>query len=202
MAAYLAENGQTDATIRAYLAEKIQWEKFWSARIKEEDLQKYYAEYKDYFDSVVVRASHIVMLLKPTATAADRLKAKAKLEQLRAQIVAGRLDFGVAAQQFSEASSGKDGGDMGFFPRKFAVDDAFAKVAFSLPPGQVSEVVQTEIGMHLIKVLDRRREAKPGEPLSDYAKIKDDVRELYIVDMRQAILADLRKSAKIEINVP
>jgi parvulin-like peptidyl-prolyl isomerase len=89
------------------------------------------------------------------------------------------------------------GGDVGFFPRKFVVDEAFARAAFSMKTGEVSDVVQTGYGLHLIKVTER----KAGEA-SDFAKTKDDVRQVCEEDMRQTILARMRADAKIKITLP
>ena len=63
--------------------------------------------------------------------------------------------------------------------------------------GDVSDVVETDYGLHLIKVTDR----KPGQP-SEYNKVKDEVRELCTEEMRLALLAQQRKAAHIEINLP
>ena len=91
----------------------------------------------------------------------------------------------------------RDGGDVGSFPRKFVVDENFARAAFALKPGEISGVVQTDFGLHLIKVTER----KAGQP-SDFSKIKEDVKEIYLDDMRLNILAQLRKEAKIEVHLP
>jgi peptidyl-prolyl cis-trans isomerase C len=77
------------------------------------------------------------------------------------------------------------------------VDEAFARAAFALPVGQVSDVVQSEYGLHLIKVTDR----KPGQA-SDYTKIEEQVQQIYAWDLRQSIIAQMRKTAKIEVNLP
>jgi parvulin-like peptidyl-prolyl isomerase len=124
-------------------------------------------------------------------------QARAKLADVRAQIVAGKLDFAEAARKFSQCPSASKGGDLGFFPRKWVFEEDFARAAFAVPVGQVSDVVQTEYGLHLIKVTER----KAGQP-SDYAKIKDSVRDLCMEDLRQQLLAEQRKASRIEILLP
>jgi peptidyl-prolyl cis-trans isomerase C len=197
MADFCKETGQNEAQLRSSIATMIQWGEYVRAHMTEADLKKYYDEYKDYFDRVGVRASHIVLRVPPSAPEKERTEAQAKLQALRADIVAGKTDFGEAAKKYSQCSSAPAGGDVGYFPRKMAVEEAFAKAAFALKVGEVSDVVQTDYGMHLIKVTDR----KPGQP-SDYNKIKEEVRELYIVEMRLALLEQLRKTAKVEVNLP
>src|SRR5262249_56914362 len=106
--------------------------------------------------------------------------------ELRAQILGDKTDFAAAAKAYSQCPSASDGGDVGTFPRKFVVDENFARAAFALKPGEVSGVVQTDFGLHLIKVTER----KPAQP-SDFNKIKDDVREIYLDDLRLKLLARL-----------
>src|SRR5207302_444679 len=149
------------------------------------------------FDRVMVRASHILLRLPPNAAEADKAKMHQQLVDLRAQIVANKIDFAEAAKKYSQCPTAPAGGDIGYFPRKFMVDDAFAQVAFSTPVNGVSDVVQTGYGLHLIKVTDR----KAGEA-SDFAKIKGDVRDVCVEEMRMNLLNDLRKSAKVEITLP
>jgi parvulin-like peptidyl-prolyl isomerase len=198
---YLVEAGHTEATLRAAIATQLRWEKYVVQHVTDADVQKYYTDYKDFFNGVTVRASHIVVRVSPDAPEAEKQKALTKLNDLRAQIIVGKLDFAEAAKANSQCPSAQDGGDIGFFPRKWAVEEPFAKAAFALQVGQVSEVVQTDFGLHLIKVTDRKKEAKPGET-SDFAKIKDGVRAMCVEDLRQNLLGQLRKAARIEINVP
>ena len=111
--------------------------------------------------------------------------------------MANKIDFAEAAKKYSQCPTAPGGGDIGFFPRKFMVDEAFAQAAFSTPVNGVSEVVQSGYGFHLIKVTDR----KAGEP-SDFAKIKDAVRKVCAEEWRMNLLKDLRKSGKVEITLP
>src|SRR5205823_917335 len=159
--------------------------------------QNYYQTYKDFFDRVRVRASHILIRLSPATPESERQAARGRLQAIRAQILSGQLDFATAAKQYSHCPSASNGGDIGHFPRKFVVDENFARTAFAMKPGEVSDVVQTQFGLHLIQVTGR----DPGQP-SEYAKVKDMVREVYLDEMRQNILAQMRKEAKIEVMLP
>lgn len=198
LADFLRETNQTEASLRADVGHRIQWENYARGKITDEVTERYYKENKDFFDGVTVHASHIVLRVGPTATDAEKAAARKKLQELRAQIVAGKLDFAEAAKQHSQCPTGPNGGDLGFFPRKFVVDEAFAKAAFALKPGEVSDVVQTDYGLHLIKVTERKAGAAP----SDFAKVKEIAREVAMEEYRQAVLAHQRKTAKIEINLP
>ena len=80
-------------------------------------------EFRDFFDGVVVRASHIVISLPPTATPQEVTEAQQKLTAMRAQLLAGQADFAALAKEHSHCPSAKEGGDIGYFPRKGAVDE-------------------------------------------------------------------------------
>lgn len=115
-----------------------------------------------------VRAAHI--LLRPDGpTAADTAATREEIEALRARIVAGE-DFGTLARQYSEdPGSGAQGGDLGWFGGGRMVPQ-FEQAAFALQPGELSGVVQTQFGLHLVQLTDRR-----GRPSYDeqYESLKN-----------------------------
>ena len=78
-----------------------------------------------------------------------------------------------------------------------AVDENFARAAFSTPVNGISDIVQTSYGLHLIKVTEPRL----GQP-SDFSKIKDDVRYFCVDEMRMKLLNQLRALGKIEVTLP
>jgi PPIC-type PPIASE domain len=190
------ESGRSEAEWRESIAYRLQWMAYCKEHITDSVVKRYYDENKDFFDNVTVRASHVVIRIDPKMSPTDVAAVKAKLTALRQQLLENKIDFATAAQQNSECLSAKDGGDIGFFPRKGMVDENFARMAFALQPGQVSDVVQTSYGLHLIKVTER----KPGTP-SDFNKIKDDVRMFCTAEFQQNIINQLHQSAKIEKNL-
>ncbi|MFM7150419.1 MAG: peptidylprolyl isomerase [Gemmataceae bacterium] len=194
---FCQDTNQTIDQLRASISDYLRWNAYSAQHLRDAEVDNYYKENKDFFDGVTVRASHIVFRMLPNATEEDKAKARGTLQQIRQKLVSDPMaDFGAYAKAYSQDPVASKGGDLGWIPRKW-FDEAFSKAAFSLPVGQVSDVVQTEFGMHLIKVTER----KAGKP-SDYAKIKDAVREFCMEDMRQQILARLRKDAKITVNIP
>jgi parvulin-like peptidyl-prolyl isomerase len=194
---FLKDSGQTETQLRANIVKEIQWEVFCREHLTDTDLKNYYDAYRPFFDKIVVRASHILFRLGEGAKDIDRQVARNKLLGLRQDIVAGKIDFAEAAKKYSDCPTKVNGGDVGFFPRKFVVLEPFAQAAFALKVGDMSDVVETDYGLHLIKVVDR----SPGET-SDFTKIKEEVRKIYMMELGMNLLAQERKKAKIQILMP
>ncbi|HLJ92013.1 MAG TPA: peptidylprolyl isomerase [Gemmataceae bacterium] len=197
LADFCKDSGQTEAQLRIHVLNMLRWSAYVKDHLTEADIKRYFDESRDFFDRVAVRASHIVLRVAPGASPGEREQARTRLQALRQEIVSGKVDFAEAAKKYSQCTSAPNGGDIGYFPRKLAVEEAFARAAFGLKVGEVSDVVETDYGLHLIKVTDR----KPGQP-ADYSKIKDEVRELCTEELRLDVLARQRKAAQIEINLP
>lgn len=194
LADFCRESGQTEDQLRVSVASGVQWIHYVSTHLTDADVQRYYTENRDFFDQVMVQASHIVIRVVPGAPEAERQAGREKLQALRQEIVTGKIDFAEAARKFSQCPSAARGGDIGYFPRKWAVEESFARAAFALQKGEVSGVVETDYGMHLIRANDR----KPGQP-SNYERIKQEVREIAAEEMRQNIMAQQRKAAKVNV---
>lgn len=99
-----------------------------------------------------IRASHILLMYKGSMrSTATRSKdeALASIQALKAEI-AGGGDFASLAREHSDCPSGEEGGDLGHFPKGAMVPE-FDKAAFALEPGQLSDVVETAFGYHLIQ---------------------------------------------------
>ncbi|MBO8125836.1 MAG: peptidylprolyl isomerase [Firmicutes bacterium] len=115
-----------------------------------------------------VHAKHI--LIRTSEEAGDE-EAKAKIEEIRAELANG-ASFSELAKKYSEDPGSKDnGGDLGFISRGQTVPE-FERAAFALAEGEVSEPVKTQFGYHLIKVVERK-EAK-GE---EFEKAKPELEE-------------------------
>ena len=198
MADYYKDSGQTEATVRSGIVSILQWEAIAKKKLSDADVKGYYDENKDFFDMVKVRASAIMLRVPAGAPEADKQAARDKLLAIRAHVVAGNLDFAEAARRYSQDPTAQEGGDLGLFPRKMVYEEGIAKTAFSLPVNGVSDVVQCEYGVYLIKVTER----KPPEQASDFEKIKDGVRDLCTAELQLAVMSELRKSAKVQFNLP
>jgi parvulin-like peptidyl-prolyl isomerase len=194
---FLRESNQTEAQLRNDIVGRLQWKAFISGRINDVMVKTYYDTNKVFFDKVMVQASHILIKLGPKTTDAEKQAARIKLLTIRQEIVAGKMEFADAAKKYSECPSKENGGDIGYFPYKFVVLEPFAKAAFGMKVGDISDVVQTDFGMHLIKVTGR----KDGES-SNFEAIKDAVRDIYGQEIYQQIIVDQRKAAQVQINLP
>jgi len=191
------ETQQTEAQLKRTMRLKLQWGNFAAAKIKDENVYNYYLHNKDFFDGTMVGVSLIIMRISPGMSPSETAKLKGKMQELRNQLLMSKIDFASAAKTYSQDASGPMGGNLGLVPRKYALEEPLASAAFKLAPGQISDVIETEMGIHLIRV-NERKEGK----LSDFTKIKDDVRDFCSEEFFQDTLTKQRKTARIEVFLP
>ena len=124
------------------------------------DIQRYYEDNQQQFSTPEqVRASHILFKTEGKDEAAVRKQA----EEVLAKAKAPNADFAKLANQYTEEEIGKTrGGDLDFFGRG-AMAKEFEDASFALQPGQISDVVKSPFGFHIIKVTDRK--AAVAQPL-------------------------------------
>jgi parvulin-like peptidyl-prolyl isomerase len=207
----------TETEFRDEVRAQLRWEKFFKDQAKEDVLQKQFAANPDVFDATMVRARHI--LLNPGNDKAKQQEFAGKLRGIKAGVEAEaakavaaappgtpplKLEeirkakteetFGLYAKEYSECPSKKEGGDLNFFPRAGAMVEPFAKAAFDLKPSQMTDVVATEFGYHLILVTDR----KQGTP-KKFEEVKEDVKMYYAMKLREAVVAQMKQKAQITI---
>ncbi len=120
--------------------------------VTDEQLAQYYEAHKEEFrQEAQVRARHILRKLAPEAGPDEEVKVRSVMESVQQRLRAGE-DFAALAREFSEdPASAEQGGDLGFFKRGEMVKP-FEDVAFALQPGQVSDIIRTDFGYHLIRV--------------------------------------------------
>ena len=102
-----------------------------------------------------VKASHILVLVKPNASPSDTLKAYNKVLKAREEILAGADFAKVAKKQSEDPSAKQNGGDLGYFSA-FSMVYPFETAAFTTPVGQISMPFRTRFGYHIVKVYDVR----------------------------------------------
>ena len=109
----------------------------------------------NYFNGTQVRASHILIMCPEFASSQVQQDALKKLEQISVDIKAGKISFEDAAKKVSECPSKEKGGDLDFFTYEKMVP-SFAVAAFAAKKGDITPVVRSKFGFHLIKVTDRK----------------------------------------------
>lgn len=142
-----------------------------------------------------VKASHILVIVKEGASEEDKKAALEKLEGLRKRAISGE-DFAALAKENSEDGSAAKGGDLGYFGRGQMVKP-FEDAAFNLNIGDISPVVETQFGYHIIKLDDK----KAPHTLT-YNEVEKDI-ERFLINRHKKekvdkLVEDLKKKAKIE----
>jgi peptidyl-prolyl cis-trans isomerase D len=139
-----------------------------------------------------IRASHVLLKTEGKDEAAVKSKAEELLKQAR-----GGADFAELAKKYSEdESNAKQGGDLDYFARGRMVAE-FDQVAFALEPGQISDVVKTQFGYHIIKLVDK----KPAVT-RQLADVRTQVNDQLAYERAQAQAANISQALEKEISKP
>lgn len=142
-----------------------------------------------------VKASHILIKVESNADEKQKGEARQKIIDVQAKLKNGE-DFAALAQEYSEGPSSGRGGDLGYFRRGQMVKP-FEDAAFTMKPNEVSGIVETRFGYHLIKVYDK----KPETVLA-YAEVKDKLnarmKQQKTEQEAGKYIDELKKDAKIE----
>lgn len=153
----LESQGITEETLKKQYARNVAIRNFVDEKaaklppVSAEEKTKYYEEHKkEYEHEEQVGARHILVSAKEGETADSLAMKQAKIEELLARVNKGE-DFSELAKQFSDCPSAPKGGDLGYFARGRMVKP-FEETAFSLKDGEVSGIVKTVFGFHIIQV--------------------------------------------------
>jgi len=168
--------------------------------VSDSEIADYYKKNKDRMRrEEAVKLSEIFIRSEAKAPPSSKTKAREKIEALLKEVQSGK-DFATVARTHSESPDAKRGGEMGFISRKSTLP-VLADAAFRLKVGEVSDVVETPFGYHILKVAERRA---PGEIKLEEAKqqISQAVFQEKERDAFSAYLNRLKGGAKIEILIP
>ena len=197
----LSERGYTPEMFKSEMTGILRIQKFLEEVvtskiiIPEEEIKAYYEENPDYFASQeTVNASHILILVPENADAAAKAKAKAKIDAVAAEAAAGG-DFAELAKKYSEGPSGPNGGDLGSFGRGEMVKP-FEDAVFALSLGQISDVVETQFGYHIIKLTGK---SEPGT--LSYDEAKEAIQGFLRQDKEQTAVAEFVETLKTKYTV-
>lgn len=137
--------------------------------VSDEEAEAYFLQHKEQFhQSEQVEARHILVRVNDFENKEENEKALSKINKARDEIKKGTA-FEKVAEKYSEDTSAKDGGYLGFFKRGEMIKE-FEDVAFKLEPGQVSDVIKSPFGYHIIKV-----EKKLEEKDLTFDEVKEDI---------------------------
>ncbi|HEX7686086.1 MAG TPA: SurA N-terminal domain-containing protein [Burkholderiaceae bacterium] len=192
---YLAATTPTEAQIKAYYDDKSHAAEFTAPEqakieyvvldanalkaqvaVTDDALKKYYEDNKANFNAPEERrVSHILINVAPNASADDVAKAKAKAEAVLAEVRKNPAGFAdIAKKESQDAGSAANGGDLDFMKRG-AIPGAFSDTMFSMKEGDISDVVRSEAGFHILKLTGIRGGApKPFEEVR--AEVEDQYR--------------------------
>lgn len=198
----LAKNGLDEAGLRALFTRNLSIQGYVEGHLAK-GISVTDAEVHDFYAANTatfaipeeVRARHILVAATDEDNATVRAEKRAKAEALLAQLRGG-ADFAELAKKSSECPSAPEGGDLGFFGRGDMAPQ-FEEAAFALKPGELSAVVETQFGFHVIRVEERREAGMVPE-----AEVAPRIREFLTAQKTETAveerLGQLRAAAKIE----
>jgi peptidyl-prolyl cis-trans isomerase C len=168
--------------------------------VTEEEMRRAYNSNLDQITQPeTIRARHILVSVEEGASEEDKTAAREKIEAIQDELEGG-ADFAELAKEKSEGPSSKNGGDLGYFPADKMVP-SFSDAAFALQPGEVSDIVETRFGYHIIKLEDRKDAWLPS-----FDEVKGELRPQLEQQKAQLVFQEyvqrLQSQAKIEILRP
>ena len=168
------------------------------ANISQDDVRKYYDEHIDRYK--LPDRAHVAHILFKTVgkTDAETEEIRKNAEDVLKKAKSG-ANFADLAKQFSEDTSKDKGGDLDWIVRSQTVPE-FEQAAFSLPVGAISDLVKTQYGFHIIKVIDRQNART--QPLDEVypqilATLQEDQAQHSAEDLSDQIAAEIRRSGRV-----
>jgi parvulin-like peptidyl-prolyl isomerase len=176
----------------------IQKEVFAKVSVSRQELESFFQKHRDDYMEGSVHVRHILITVAPDASPEDDAKARDRAKTVLAKARKGD-DFAQLAQQYSEDPSKDKGGDLGDLARGQTVKP-FEDVAFSLKPGEISDLVRTTFGYHIIKVEEIKTAKRPSfEEAED--RVREDLMQEKATAQYLKYVKALQKKAKITVNL-
>ena len=160
--------------------------------LSDDSLQSFYNSHQEDFRSEEkIRASHILVKVEESDTEEQKEEKRKKIDTILAKAKKGE-DFAQLAQNNSDCPSGKNGGDLNYFGKGQMVP-AFEEAAFALKKDEISDVVETNFGYHIIKLTDFQ-ESK----IQPYDSVKTKISG----KMKEELIKDWLSAQKKEFDIP
>jgi parvulin-like peptidyl-prolyl isomerase len=190
------QHAKRQASIQHLLERKV----LKGLRVADPEIHAFYSENPDKFTTPEqVHARHILVQADSASSAEERARARATAEEILALLRAGS-DFEALARERSQDPSAAQGGDLGWVDRDKMVPE-FEAVAFALRDGEVSSLVETVFGFHVIRTEGRRG----GEAVPE-AMVREEIRKHLLGEKQKAAVRaaidSLRTKARIEFAEP
>ena len=191
------EQLRQETRTQVLVSKMLQQEVASQVAVKPTEISGFYEKNPDKFQQPeAVRASHVLITVPEGAAPAARAAARTKAENVLKQARAG-ADFAKLAQTYSDDASKGRGGDLGFFPKGQMVP-AFEAAAFALAPNQISDIVESPFGYHVIKVIEKR--PAQSVPFSEAApRIEQYLRQEQQQAKTKAFVDQLRAKGNVQV---
>lgn len=189
----LESKGSNVDALKERIKRTIALSKYLRKEDSDDEKRKYFDENKSSFNGEQVKVSHILIDTRGIKTNEELEKARQKIENIKKEIDGG-ADIAELAKKYSDCPSAEKGGDIGFFERRGSIVEPFAKVAFSMKVGEISEPVKTQFGYHIIKVTDKKK----GKNVN-YEDVKEKVDFVFTEIKKGNLINSLIEKAKIEV---
>jgi peptidyl-prolyl cis-trans isomerase C len=169
-----------------------------SVTVTDGDIEEYYNKHQDEFQvPEKIKVSHILIAVAPDAPENEKKEKKAQAEEILAKVKAGE-DFSALAKKYSEDTKTKNkGGLLGFFS-KGSKDPELEKAAFNLKKDEVSNLILTAKGYHIVKLLDKK-EAKTKSLEESKNRISNKLQQQKRNEAVTKLLEDLKSKTNVVI---
>lgn len=200
----LEKRNMTVEDLKTDMRKRLVWQKYLeeefesNVSVSDEEAKNFYDNNQGQFtQKEQVKASHIIIRVKEDASQEKIDEARQKIETVEEKLENGE-EFEKLARNHSEGPSSEEGGLLGYVQRGQMVK-SFEETAFSLDPGEVSDIIRTRFGFHIVKVTDRKE-----KKVSPYKEVKTDIVDhLKTSKMDEKVQALLDKKKKnMDISKP
>jgi parvulin-like peptidyl-prolyl isomerase len=167
--------------------------------LHEGEISTYYRSHPEHFRRPErVKLAQILLTISPQDTEAEIRRLEQQAQQIQTRLLNGD-DFGTVAAEFSDVSEAQQGGDLGYF-KKGELLEKIDREVFPLNVGDISDVIRTEQGFHIFKILE-----KETARTIPYEEVKEQVKEMLFFERSDMAyrrwLKRLRDQAYVEIRM-
>lgn len=185
---YLVERDLTVDELRNDLDWELSWRKYLAKTLTEDRLAERFRSRPRDFDGTEL---HVAQILLPAEAKPSQLGGLPAAEQLRDNLVSGKMEWSAAVREHSGSPSREREGDLGWIRRREPMPEVFSEAAFGLNVGEVSAPVVSKFGIHLIKCLDVR----PGK--QQLGDVRNDVYRVAMEEEFRRLAAET--SSRVEV---